>query len=436
MLKTKNFFTHFIAFVVIVLTFVLLSVAPAFSASETRNFIEIGTHPQADAQSSTIGKTIHKLQIFNGKLYSGYGDYNANTGPISINPFDLTTRTFDGEAISAPTETLGNWEVIDGKLYTTTIDQTCGATCSGGYAAGDSNHSWEVETPVTAEHIYDIATLTGTDLWLFGSSGGSTATAWRSTNGGSTWNVIQTYENVSGGDNTERYYWGAALNGRMYMQSDLFGYNNPVQSFDGTSWSTGTTEKICGTGDAGKGPNPVVFNGRIVCEADSGYELSAFDGTNNQTISIFDDDLDCSDGCYGPELNDMAVVGNSLYVMRNVRFGSNPPQVTLYKTTDLVNWDTIEGLPSTTTSFAIDETSEGIYVGTSDSKIYYAQANQSVDEGTGSSSSVSSDGGTSQDMISTSELARTGSNNHVIIFASTACFMLAVAILRARAILG
>jgi hypothetical protein len=101
-------------------------------AAATLSFTELATHPDAAAQTTDQGKTINKIEIFNGKLYAAYGDYGANTGPISINPFDLTTNTFDGEAISVPSESLGNWKVIDGKLYTTTIDPTCSGTCPAG----------------------------------------------------------------------------------------------------------------------------------------------------------------------------------------------------------------------------------------------------------------------------------------------------------------
>jgi hypothetical protein len=199
-------------------------------AARTLNFTELGTHPEAAAQTTDQGKTLNSLAVFDGKLLASYGDYNANTGPITINPFDLTSQTFDGSAISVPAESIGTWRVINGKIYATTIDPTCSGSCPAGYVVYTPGSGWEVKTPVNAEHMYDIATLDGTDLWMFGSAGGATSTAWRSTDDGQTWNVVQTYENVPGGDNSERYHWGAVLDGKMYMQSDYSSTPKPCPS--------------------------------------------------------------------------------------------------------------------------------------------------------------------------------------------------------------
>ena len=99
------------------------------------NFTLLGTHPQAAAQATSDGKRINKLQVFNGKLIAAYGDYQNNTGPIDINPFDIAGGSFDGSALSVPTESLGNWKVINGKLYSTTIDATCSGSCPSGFGS-------------------------------------------------------------------------------------------------------------------------------------------------------------------------------------------------------------------------------------------------------------------------------------------------------------
>jgi hypothetical protein len=45
------------------------------------------------------------MTVFNGKLITGFGDYNANTGPIGINPFDMSlVASFDGVALNCPSE--------------------------------------------------------------------------------------------------------------------------------------------------------------------------------------------------------------------------------------------------------------------------------------------------------------------------------------------
>lgn len=333
------------------------------------SFTELGTHPQAAAQSTATGRTINKLQIFNGKLYAGYGDWNANTGPIAINPFNLTTDQFEGSVISVPTEAIQNWKIIDGKLYASTVDPTCSGNCPAGYVVGDSDGNWSMHTPITAEHVLDIATLNGTDLWLFGAAGGATATAWRSTDGGDTWNAVQTMTNEPGGDNAERYYWGAALNGKMYMQSNYGWYNPPIQLFDGNSWTEvipdpNESNQVCNTANIG-GVNPVTFMGKIVCKDNS--DLRLFDGITKTNLR--NSPTNRYPNCNSSE-GDLGTTSTKLYVLCRYWNGSGYDPAKLVRTNDLEDWRVLEGLPATATSFAIDEDNNRVYVGTSDSKIY------------------------------------------------------------------
>lgn len=334
------------------------------SAAGELNFTELATHPQAAAQPNNIGKTLNTLQIFNGKIYAGYGDYNANTGPIDINPFDIADSSFDGVAVEVPTESLGNWQIINNKLYTTTIDATCSGSCPSGYAVGDSSHSWEVKTPVAAEHMYAVSTLTGSDIWLFGSTGGAQATAWRSTDNGNSWQIVQTHENEPGGDNSERYYWGQALNGKMYMQANIPGYNNPVQVFDGTNWSTGTDTEVCGTGTAARGPNPVVFDNKIICSHNT--QLSVFDGTSVTDINYNNSNYpsDC-----GTTESSIVSAGDTLYALCRHWNGSGYDAASLVRTKDLNGFIEYTGITNKAASMAIDRTANKIYIGTTDSKI-------------------------------------------------------------------
>lgn len=333
------------------------------------SFTELGTHPQAAAQRTATGRTINKLQIFNGKLYAGYGDWNANTGPIAINPFNLTTDQFEGSVISVPTEAIQNWKIIDGKLYASTVDPTCSGNCPAGYVVGDSDGNWSMHTPITAEHVLDIATLNGTDLWLFGAAGGATATAWRSTDGGDTWNAVQTMTNEPGGDNAERYYWGAALNGKMYMQSNYGWYNPPIQLFDGNSWTEvipdpNESNQVCNTANIG-GVNPVTFMGKIICKDSS--DLRLFDGTTKTNLR--NSPTNRYPNCNSSE-GDLVTTSTKLYVLCRYWNGSGYDPAKLVSTNDLEDWRLLEGLPATAVSFAIDEDNNRVYVGTSDSKIY------------------------------------------------------------------
>lgn len=344
---------------------IVLLVRQKVAAAPALSFSDLGTHPQAAAQSTAAGNKLNTLSVFDGKVLAAYGDYDTNTGPITINPFDIASSTFDGSALSVASEQLDNWKVIDNKLYTTTIDPSCSNTCAAGYAVYTPGSGWEMKTPVSAEHIFDIETLTGTDIWLFGSSGGDTATAWRSTDGGANFSVVRSHTTNPGANNDERYYWGQALDGKMYLQAQLLGATSALQIYDGTSntWSEGPTTAICSAVDDSllSGPGPTVFAGNIICPRTNGIEV--FDGaslinkTSSQQFPNFIPSCNTATG-------DIMVYEDMLYLLcGNSR--------TIMKSSALMRqWANIGTAPTGAKSFAVDPVNQMLYVGTTGSKLY------------------------------------------------------------------
>src|SRR5262245_22692826 len=66
-------------------------------------FVQITTWFQVVSQATPTGRTIATLVAFRGRIYAGYGDYGANTGPISICGFDPASAQFD-HAFDSATE--------------------------------------------------------------------------------------------------------------------------------------------------------------------------------------------------------------------------------------------------------------------------------------------------------------------------------------------
>lgn len=319
-------------------------------ASTDLSFTSLGTNPSASSQSTANGKQIKRLKVFNNKLYSGYGDWLVNTGPIQVRPYDLDQNQFLTSQVSVPTEAIENLREINGKLYSTTIDPTCSGSCASGYAVGEP---WTTSMPLTAEHLFDMSTLTGTDLWAFGGST-ETALAWRSTDNGANWNIVQTENRDPGSDDSERYYWGAELNGKMYMQSDVSTITAGVRIFDGTSWSTGTADTICKVNT--KTPSPVVFAGHIICNGTGNDQnINLFDGTNVVSANV-----DCT-------ADDYYVEADFLYVLCG-----NGGDTKLVRTKNLSDWQTMTGLPTSTTAIAVDSSRGQIYIGTTNSELLSA----------------------------------------------------------------
>jgi len=195
---------------------------------------------QAVAQPTAAGKAIATLQVFDGRLYAGYGDFTADTGPIDIVPIDLATGRIGGSLLSFATEAVYGYRQIGDQLFAADIDPR--GTRQGGFARGvsrDGAHVWTDHKVVTALHVFDVATMDGSDLWLFGSAGDN-AVAWRSLDGGVTWTTALTVRPWFVGG-FARLYSGAAIEGKLFTQVvETPGGPGPTGLvFDGTQWITG-----------------------------------------------------------------------------------------------------------------------------------------------------------------------------------------------------
>ena len=129
-------------------------------------FARVATHPQASLQATATGKTLTTLQSWNGKLYSGFGDYTENKGPIALTPFDGTGFASAPE-LNADTEAVWTFRVIGGKLYAPSIDPHVSSDFAVAISVG-GGVSWSNPTVVHSTHAYDVVSLTGSDLWIVG----------------------------------------------------------------------------------------------------------------------------------------------------------------------------------------------------------------------------------------------------------------------------
>ena len=253
---------------------------PSADSLPTYSTSVVGISPQAAAKTTSSGKTIRSLTLDGGKFYVGHGDYINNSGATKVATFDPTTRTFAESGLTAPTEEITTYRKINGKLYAPWTDPTGSATSNQGFSTNASG-TWTNEFKAPAEHVFDVATLTGTDLWMVGSARwgtGGGAAAYRSTDGGKTWALAMKDTSATYGG-YERYYWAAALNGKMYMQAkDVYG-GAPLRAFDGRSWSTVSLTPCT----AVEARAVEVFAGKILCP---NYlkGLVAFDGRNATTV--------------------------------------------------------------------------------------------------------------------------------------------------------
>lgn len=298
------------------------------------SYVELGTHPQAAAQATADGKVLHYLAVYNNKIYAAYGDRVNNTGPIAINPFNPATGQFEGVEFTDATEIIDLFRTINGKLYAPDGDPFGG---NGGYSVGVP---WSQRQPVSALHILDIASLTGTDLWLAGYDATS-GKLWRSTDGGATWSVAL---NDPG---QIAYYWMGVVGGKLVTQA--FG-SNTSRIFNGTAWTNGPDINFYIS-------YPEMFKGKMITRE---MGLSSFDGTTLTYIPGFGPQTKT---CSTPPCSDavsMATDGDYFYVLKKDQ--------TVVRTTDLSTWETVAtAVPTTAASMTVYN--NYLYFGTTDSKL-------------------------------------------------------------------
>lgn len=313
--------------------------------------VVIGIHPKAAAQSTATGKTLVTLFPWKGKLYAGYGDYGANTGPITIMSFDPVSYVFSEEWI-ANTEAIQQFRSVRGKVYAPATDRKLYSQ-PGDYSLLDTNGVWSNRDCGSTTHAYDVAALGDSDLVIVGSQD-RFAAVFRSTDDGATWRVVRRDSAVSGQANDfARYYFAAVLDGKLYIQArDYYGSLHPASRvFDGKQWADGP--HLFAGNNTLLGWRPLLFNNKLVYRswaAGWSSQLLSFDGTTSTFIGAM-------------KAYDHATEGGRCYVLADSGDG-----VTLVQySEDLSNWTRLARVPSHCRSIAVLQ--DSIYLGTTDSEI-------------------------------------------------------------------
>jgi hypothetical protein len=297
----------------------------------------VATNDWAAAQPTATGRALADLQVHDGRIFAGYGDYGANTGPIVISSLDPAAGTGFAMETTADTEAVYNFREVNGQLVAPSIDPRVSAdyTIDG---------PWENVSALGATHVYDTVTLTGTDLWMVGSQGAD-AVAWRSADGGTTWEEARRVAPRSSTDYA-RFYFAGVAGGQLYVQAaDLYNGAHPTSTvFDGSTWADGPSLLPAG----GWGWRPVSYgSGFLMHEKGHGMDsnIRYFDGQSTQSVAYGLDFEVAADGVY--------VLGTDGVVKRS---------------TDLVTWTAVAAGPSDARSIAV--TGSAVYVGTASSQLW------------------------------------------------------------------
>ncbi len=304
----------------------------------------VAAHPQMVLETTAEAKTIKSLFPYNGRLYAGYGDYNNNTGPTAINYFDGVKFLAEPELL-ADTEQVSLFRTINGKVYVPSIDPKVSADFIVGTPTANGSLVWENRDVVSAIHVYDFATLNGSDIYMIGAMGHD-AVVWRSLDHGATFELLYSVAPQVATDYA-RFYGAVVQNGKLYVQAyDL--YNSPMlhrtsKVFDGRTWNDGPNLGLFSHSKtfAGQSLRYHTFHTGSYARA-----ISAFDGVNDARLAGY--------------FYDYAIDNDTLYGL-NTNFD-------VVATKDLKTWTTVGSVPSVARSIGV---LDGVlYVGGADSAIY------------------------------------------------------------------
>ena len=138
-------------------------------------------------QPTERGRQIGALVGHAGRLFIGYGDYSANTGPIPVLSFDPVAASFDASRTVA-TEEILRLAALDGALYIADIDPRGHEALGSVFRLVAFGEDWQKMTPIPeAVHVFDVAAFDGR-LWAGSATVyGTTARVASSADGGQTW---------------------------------------------------------------------------------------------------------------------------------------------------------------------------------------------------------------------------------------------------------
>ena len=328
------------------------------------SFQSVATHPQALAQRTDTGKVLWTLGSFNNKIYAGFGDYAANTGPIALNPFDPTTLTFASTPeFSADTEAIYRFRNINGRVYIPSIDPKTGDDYTMGEIVNGKT-VWTGHRPAGMTHVYDIVTMNGSDLWMIGSKGVNGidhGQVWYSADGGATWSLSLDALPANTANDVLRFTFAAPMGGNLYVQgyefkggaSSMNGNVTYSWVFNGSRWSKQAASGFAASSGA------TVFKGKVIMVGDeSGGSLQTFDGKTTTTV-------------LGNAMNFSVGADGNVYVLTSNNDGTS----SVLRSSDLLSWQNVSPAPNNSRSILVD--GQYIYLGTNDSKIYRANLNDS-----------------------------------------------------------
>ena len=247
------------------------------SGPQALQWRELVTVAEAAANKTAWGRTL-ELTGHQGKIWAGYGDWDANTGPIARIEVDPATGTYVNHGLT-DTERL-SWVSEAGEILGIQWDSKHNYWLNGGNSGAVYVGATERLSGFKAIHVLDVTaaqTSQGLGIWAVGSGSdtddratekSNAALVWKSTNKGDFERIVVVDEDTDPGY-TERLYWVQELDGKVYagghlqrstQHSGFYTYTDLYWTIDPV-----TNRSSRGTGQPCGSIVPVAWNGSLWC---------------------------------------------------------------------------------------------------------------------------------------------------------------------------
>jgi hypothetical protein len=306
--------------------------APVVTATKFATNSAVSTYPDV------FKRVIRDLAFYGSDIYEGWGDYDANIGPIKIMSHNLSTGaetlryTLNGEDAR-------NIRSYNGTLYVPDIDPKLSWSSNVGYAH-NTGGTWGYVFGSPAQHVFDVAVL-GSEIFMAGAMTNPDKTKYgpandiafikKSSDGGRTWTIEKwrSTDPAVGHSGYDRYYWLAVVNGKLHGSATVEGQKVVLDVYSAGKWTT--VDSGLAT-HRNYEPQKVVALGNRIIGHGRNDTVWVYDSTGKGKRKWFSSVV----GNTGGVLDDFYVDGNTVYaVVRNTNVQGND---NIYSSTDGINW--------------------------------------------------------------------------------------------------
>lgn len=324
---------------------------------------------------ATFAKNVWDMQVYNGRIYLGHGDYNSNAGPIPVIYYDPVVNKFVTQ-YSVNEEQIDKYKVLNGKLYIPGTDSK-ESWDYGNFYVMDNDQWNKFRTIPNAVHVFDMAYYNGQLYAATGTAKKGWGEVLTSKDLGETWTtrVPQTNNTF-----TPLYDWAVTLfesNNKLYAAGDLMfpkipttihkrfmnllamdGNNSAVQPYTSTFFPGA---QIYYNYDMLR---PTNVNNNLVY---LGVRVTGINDLWSPEAMYVASSINQARRIVFPEISatptDIVVRGNTTYVLTYIKNSTMSYSNIVYKTDDLQNWTELFRFNTDTFARSFEELNGDFYFG-------------------------------------------------------------------------